>query len=289
MSGYENFDRQYRLAIGPPGGEGFEIGSTTKECPIPLHINFSFQKSDLKAQNTGKVEVWNLSPSHLAMIDEKECCLSLRAGYGNRLSLIFAGLISYASTSEDGSDIKTEIEVNDSLIEIRNTYISISYNGTVNWKTIFDDTAAKMGVAITYSYNVTFADIPNGFSFVGLARDVIDKGCACCGLTWSIQNGVMQVKKPGDVMSREVFILSPKTGMVGMPVRVVVSEDENTKQKVLGWDVNYLLNGAINVDDFVKVESRTVTGYFRVYSIEASGDNISGDWMCKARLLEVSG
>lgn len=287
MSGYKNFDRQYRLAIGPAGGTGFEIGATTSEQPIPLHINFAIEKADLESQNTGKIEVWNLSPAHLAMLEDEKCCLSLRAGYGNRLPLIFAGTVSYSSTCEDGADRKTEIEVNDSLIEMRNTYVSLSYNGTVNWKTILDDVATQMGVVITYSYNATFVDVANGFSFVGLAKDVIHKGCQCCGLTWSIQNGIVQVKKPGDVMSREVFLISAKTGMIGIPVRVVISEDENTKQKTLGWDVQYLLNGAIGVDDFVKLESNIVTGYFRVYSVETAGDNLSGDWMCKARLLEV--
>lgn len=44
---------------------------------------------------------------------------------------------------------------------------------------------------------------------------------------------------------------------------------------------------AINIDDFVRVESETVKGYFRVYSLDIEGDNVSGDWKCKARLLEV--
>ena len=115
------------------------------------------------------------------------------------------------------------------------------------------------------------------------------KGCDCCSLTWSLQNGVMQVKKPGDTMSREVYVLSPDSGMIGIPERVVIAQDEATGQNKLGWDVEYFLNGAINIDDYVKVESETVTGYFRVYSLDIQGDNVSGDWLCKARLLEVSG
>lgn len=288
MARYENFDRQYRLAAGPAGGTGFEIGETSKSQPVPLHINFSLQKSDLETQNTGRVTVWNLNNSQLAALNEKDCVVSLKAGYGNRLSLIFAGIVSYVSTSLDSADRKTEIEVVDNLVEVRDTYVSVSYNGTVNWKTIFDDVAAQMGVAVSYSYNAEFADISNGFSFVGLARDIMTKGCKCCNLTWSLQNGVMQIKKPGDVMSREVYVLSPDTGLLGIPARVVITQDEATGSNTLGWDVEYFLNGAINIDDYVKLESKAVTGYFRVYSLEMSGDNVSGDWICKARLLEVS-
>ena len=288
MGGYDNFDRQYRLAAGPAGGAGFEVGETSKAQPVALHVNFSLQKSDLETQNTGRVTLWNLNPSQLAVLNEKDCVVSLKAGYGSKLALIFAGIVSYVSTTIDSADRKTEIEVIDNLVEIRDTYVSVSYNGTVNWKTIFDDVAAQMGVAVSYSYNAEFVDISNGFSFVGLARDIMTKGCKCCNLSWSIQNGVMQVKKPGDVMSREVYVLSPDTGLLGIPARVVITQDEATGKNTLGWDVEYFLNGAINIDDYVKLESETVIGYFRVYSLEISGDNVSGDWICKARLLEVS-
>ena len=282
MGGYDNFDRQYRLAAGPAGGAGFEVGETSTAQPVALHVNFSLQKSDLETQNTGRVTLWNLNPSQLAVLNEKDCVVSLKAGYGSKLALIFAGIVSYVSTTIDSADRKTEIEVIDNLVEIRDTYVSVSYNGTVNWKIIFDDVAAQMGVAVSYSYNAEFVDISNGFSFVGLARDIMTKGCKCCNLSWSIQNGVMQVKKPGDVMSREVYVLSPDTGLLGIPARVVITQDEATGKNTLGWDVEYFLNGAINIDDYVKLESETVTGYFRVYSLEISGDNVSGDWICKA-------
>lgn len=289
MAGYENFNREYRIAIGKGGSTGFEIGEKSAQQPVPLHINFSLQKADLTTQNTGKVTIWNLSPAHLAVLNEKDCILSLRAGYGNHLSLIFAGVVSFSTTTTDGADRKTEIEVIDSLVESRDTYVSVSYNGKVNWKKIFDDVAAQMGVAISYSYNASkyFKDIHNGFSYVGKGCNVLTKGCNSCGLAWSLQNGVLQIKRPNDVMSKEVYLLSADTGLIGIPARVVVSQDDATGENQLGWDVEYFLNGAIGIDDYVRVESNVVTGYFRVYSLEIQGDNISGDWMCKARLLEV--
>ena len=285
----ENFDRQYRLTIGKAGGTGSEIGETSKSPPVALHVNFSIQKTDLEAQNTGRVTVWNLNKQHLAVLDEKDCALALKAGYGNRLALIFAGIVTNSTTSLDGADVKTEIEVVDNLVEVRDTYVTISYTGTVNWKTIMDDVANQMGVAVTYSYNAEFVDIPNGFSFVGQAKEIMNKGCKCCGLVWSLQNGVMQVKKPGDVMSKEVYILSADSGLLGIPARVTEAAAQGESEPEIGWDVEYFLNGAIHVDDYVKLESEKVSGYFRVYSIDITGDNVTGDWICKARLKEVSG
>lgn len=285
----ENFYRQYRLTIGKAGGNGSEIGETSKSQPVALHVNFSIQKTDLEAQNTGRVTVWNLNKQHLAMLDKKDCALALKAGYGNRLALIFAGIVTNSTTSLDGADVKTEIEVVDNLVEVRDTYVTISYTGTVNWKTIMDDVANQMGVAVTYSYNAEFVDIPNGFSFVGQAKEIMNKGCKCCGLVWSLQNGVMQVKKPGDVMSKEVYVLSADSGLLGIPARVTEAAAQGKSEPEIGWDVEYFLNGAIHVDDYVKLESEKVSGYFRVYSIEITGDNVTGDWICKARLKEVRG
>lgn len=281
----KNFDRQYRLSAGQAGQKGFEIGA---EKPVPLRISFSVEKADVESQNTGKVSIWNLNNQHLAILNKDDCILTLKAGYGETMPLIFTGVVTYATTSLDGADRCTEIELVDNRIEIRDTYVSLSYSGSVNTKKLIQDTADQMGVTVTFSYNATFADLPNGFSYVGLAKNVLTKACNSSGLAWSIQNGVLQVKKPGDVMSKEVYLLSADTGLIGIPKRVLISGDEGTSAAQHGWDVEYLMNAAINVDDYVRLESKIVTGYFRVYSVEIEGDTAGGTWQCTARLLEVS-
>ncbi len=281
----KNFDRQYRLTAGQAGQTGFQIGDGQN----PLHISFSFQKTDLQAQNTGKVSVWNLNPQHLAELEKDDCIVSLKAGYGSSMPLIFTGVVTYADTSLDSSDQCTKLELVDNRVEIRDTYASVAYAGSINTKTLIQDAAGHMGVAVSFAYNAEFMDIPNGFSFIGPAKDILTKACDCSGLEWSIQNGVLQVKKPGDVMSREVYVLSADTGLLGIPKKVQISDEKGTSEVQRGWDVEYLMNAAINIDDYVKLESRFVTGFFRVYSLEINGDNVEGSWTCKARLLEVGG
>lgn len=281
----QNFDRQYRMAAGKPGSTGFEIGDTT---PYTLHISFSIQKQELESSNTAKISVWNLNKSHLAELEEDGCYLTLKAGYGNTLPLILAGYVSFSRSKPDGANVLTEIEVVDGLVEIRDTWVSISYAGKVNSKKIIDDVATQMGITVSYSYNAEFSDIPNGFSFVGQAKNALTKACAVSGLEWSIQNGVLQVKKPGDVMSKEVYILSPETGLIGFPERVQISSSDADGANETGYDIEFLMNGAIGIGDYVKLESKAVQGYFRISTLEIDGDNLSGDWKCSARILEVS-
>ena len=282
----KNFDRQYRMSAGPPGSTGFEIGGTS---PYAIHISFSVQKQELESSNTAKVQVWNLSKQNLATLEAENCCLTLKAGYGNTMPVILSGTVSHVSTRKDGSDVLTEIEVVDGLMEVRDTWVSLSYAGQVNSKKILDDTAAQMGLTVTYSYNATFSDIPNGFSFVGQAKNALSKACAVSGLEWSIQNGVLQIKKPGDVMNREVYVLSPETGLIEIPERVQISSSDSSGSTQMGYDLVYLMNGAIGIGDYVQVQSKFLTGFFRVYSLETDGDNLSGAWQCKARVLEVAG
>ena len=279
MAGYTNFGRSYRLIAGPAGGSGFE---TTE-----LHIAFSLEKTDLETSNTARVEMWNLNDEHKALLKAKNCAVALYAGYGSVMPLVFAGGVSFVSTCPDGTDKKTTIEVEDGLIATKDTYITLSYSGKVNSKSILDDIAGQMGVAVSYSYNAEFSDIPNGYSFVGLAKNALSIICNASNLTWSIQNGVLQIKKPGDVMSQEVFVLSEETGMIGFPQEITVTADDDSGKDVEGWDVEFLMNAAIGVDDYVYLKSKVVTGYFRVYSIEIEGDTDGSTWQCTARLLEV--
>lgn len=278
----KNFDRQYRLSAGKAGAEGFEIGADAR----PLHISFSVEKADTDSANTAKVSIWNLNKAHIAELNKDDCVVVLRAGYGTVMPLIFTGVVTFAKTKADGSDEVTEVELVDNRVELRDTYVSVSYSGNVNCKTLIKDTAAQMGVTASFSYNAKFADIPNGYSYVGPARNVLTKACDTSGLIWSINNGVLQIKKPGDTMSREVYELSAQTGLIGTPERVQISGDDGSYS--YGWDVEYLMNAAINIDDYVYLNSKYVRGYFRVYSVVIEGDNMEGSWTCTARLLEVS-
>ena len=131
-----NFDRQYRLSAGQAGSAGFEVG----EGQRPIHVAFSIEKADTDSQNTAKVSIWNLNDQHLAELNKDDCVVVLRAGYGTVMPLIFTGVVTFAKTKADGSDIVTEVELVDNRIEVRDTYVSVSYAGAVNCKTLIQDT-----------------------------------------------------------------------------------------------------------------------------------------------------
>ena len=269
--------------------EGFEIGETSVQTPTPLHINFSIQKADTSGeQNVGRISVWNLNDEHLSMLHEKDCIVTLRAGYGSHMPLIFVGAITFVETAEDGADRETKIEASDGRIAIRDSYISVSYSGNVSTKKVIDDVITEMGVSLAVSHNAEFDSLPNGFSYVGKAAGALDKLCATNGHDWQIQNGVLNIKNRCDTMTREAYLISPETGLVGIPKKIMIGQDGKSDGQP-GYEVVYLLNGAIGIGDYIRLESSKVQGYFRIHTVEHSGDsNGEGGWVSQSQILEVT-
>jgi hypothetical protein len=281
------FDRQYRFSAGRAGGGGFEIGQENADDKASVHVYFEVQKADVPSANSSKITLWNLNKPHLATLHEKDCVVTLRAGYGSAMPLIFVGVVTKVETNADSADSMTEIEAIDGRVELRDTYVSLSYNGKIGAKKIMDDMSVQMGLPVTFSYNAAFTDFPNGFSFIGPAKAAFDKTCAPTELVWEIQDGVLQVKRKNDTMNREAYVLSSDSGLLSIPKKLSDGAENDTDKPKNGWEVVYFLNGAIGVGDYVKVESKTVTGYFRVHAVEHSGDNMEGDWLSTAHIYEA--
>lgn len=286
MSG-DNWKRQYTMKIGPKNSSGFEIGNIGEQKADVLHVSFNIEKGDTESANTGKIQIWNLSDANLKILEAKDCIVELRAGYGNTKNLITVGTITAVTTTMENADRMTELEVVDGRVETRDTYISISYNGITNSKTIYDYVADAMGMAVVYGDDIAFKDIPNGYSYVGKAEAVLHKISALCGHSWSIQNGVLIITTKNKPLSSRGYLLSSETGLINVPKRITIGSETNNDKAQVGYEVDYFLNGAIGVNDAVELRSKTASGYFRVYKVTIDGDNMDGDWICTAQLLEV--
>lgn len=282
-----NWLRAYQFSAGQAGGAGFGISE--------LHIQFSVEKADVSSPNTAKISLWNLSPAHKAALEEKDCIVTLNAGYEGSVPMVLTGTVTNVVTEDDGADQKTTIDVLDGRKELRDSYVTFEYLQTTDSKLILQDAAGQMGLPITFSQGASFKPLES-YSYVGLAKNVMDKVCASNGLTWTIQNGVIQVTKANEPISTIAHLISSKTGLIGSPKKLTQSEknsgnaEENSaKNKAqAGWEIRYLLNAAIGVNDLVQLESKTANGIFRVESVKLEGDNMAGDWMCTAKVVEAA-
>ena len=283
----ENFYRRYILSAGENGGSGFQIGNINSATEDALHISFSVEKSDAESPNTAKIQVWNLSDRNLRTLDTKDVIVELKAGYGDNPALILTGNVTYVTTSRDGADRLTEMEITDGRVALRDTNISVSRSGKTDTKSLYQYLAGQSGLSIVFAQDLSYATLPNGFSFVGKLKNALQRVANANGHKWSIQNGVIQVTMPGKPLNTRGYLLSSETGLLNIPKRITISQN-GTQESLSGWEVEYLLNGAIGVNDVVELRSGTASGYCRVHKVTFDGDNLEGDWVCTAQLLEVS-
>lgn len=275
----QNWLRAYELTAGPAGGSGFSISQ--------LKINFSLSKTEDETCNNITVHIWNLNDEHKAILDKKDCVVSLKAGYEGNIKPVFTGYVVFSTGENDGADYKTELTVVDGRVEIRDTQISKTYSGSVNSKTVFDDIASAMGIPIKYGEDVQHFDLDD-YSFVGNASVSLDEMCESGGLSWSIQDGELQIKKKFGTMNATAYRLSAETGLIGTPKKVRLSSENSVDNDEYGYEVTFFMNADIKISDFVYLDSKYVKGYFRVSEISMSGSNLDSDWTCKATLLENS-
>lgn len=294
-----NWDRQYRLRAGIEGEKGFEVGEPDSRTKRAIHISFSVQKSDSTTMNTTKIKLWNLNKEQISILTKTGCQIEIMAGYGTSRPIVFRGTVSNVNESLDGSDRMVEIEAVDGFASLSETQVSISYSGKISTYKVFRDVANQINLPVTYSATaqdtLESSYFSNGYSFVGYAQYVLDEICEKTSLMWTIQNGILQIRKGSEGISTSVHRINKDTGLINIPKRVYSSatSDTNTtsdtaSDMLYGYEIEYFMNGAIGIGDRVYVESKIVTGMFMVTSLVIEGDNLEGNWQCTAEITEAT-
>lgn len=299
----KQWKREYKLIAGMRGEEGFKIESAG--AARPLHISFDLEKSDTQSSNTGTIKISNLSNEHRSILEKENCYIELHAGYGGNMGLVFAGGVS--TTEEELSNADRELTVN---VVDGFTYNDLpgwlSLNGTVTCSEVLNKLIEAMEIdsaVITdaAAKKLEEAKYDNGYSYVGKLRAALQNVLRKAGVTFSIQNGILQVYVHGESVTPKAYSLSAESGLVSIPKKISISQTNSntgsssssksssgtTDKGIPGYEVNFLLNPAIGVNDLISLKSKTISGYFRVHKITIKGDNYSGDWICTAQLVEV--
>ena len=295
------FDRIYKLTVGVQGSDGVIIQADPHMQG--LHIGFDIDKDLTQQTNKCRVRVFNLSDATAKKMEREDSICLLEVGYSEDIGLrrIFVGEITSAWSHYDGGGNKiTELELSDGQKAIRDCVVSLSYADNVSRRKVIDDIAAEMGLLVTYADGLTFTSFANGFSFIGAGRTCLDKVCAGTGLSWSIQNNVLQIIQTGGSTKVEAVVLRADTGLIGSPERIVKGVkrvDKNTTRKVkkkkadkkAGWRVTCLLQPTLNPGDLVYIDSKQIKGWFKVESLKHTGDYAGQEWYTRIEVYEIGG
>ena len=287
---------------------GLEYNNTDDPNNEAINISFDIDRDLTQETNKAKIKLWNLVGADRSKIEKEDQKLELYAGYRDNggAQRIFTGTIIQAYSEDKGTDIITEITGSDGQIPVRDTAVSLSYAPGTDGGTIVKAVAGQMGIPLVEGEGVSYEAYPHGYSFVGRAAEALNEVCNGQGLNWSIQNGELQVILGFGVAAQTGVVFSSSTGLVGFPpTRIVQSRPKEDKlpgkrqgrqsakkeepEKKAGWKIETLLCPTVNPGDAVKVESRVVTGWFRIETLKHTGELYGNDYRTQMELIEGLG
>jgi hypothetical protein len=273
----EMFDRAWILSAGPKGKEGQQWGHPFADQEEPPQIKFSVELTRSKYANKASIQLNNLSDQSIGLLQQPNTTVRLSAGYASRqlLAVIFNGQIAKRGVKTkriaDGT-YETTIEAGEAEISLQDTWLAISLGpGTDNRGALFR-IAGALGVTLYGKDQIPLKTFSTGWVYDGKAGGALDELADSVGADWSIQGNELQILKPGEARQDVVFIVSPESGLIGIPEKV---KD--------GISLTSYLLPALRPNRTIQIESSTATGLYIIDSLTHEGDWKRGPWVSKIK------
>lgn len=272
------FDRRVRVIIAVPLESNYSTMSGLTVEITDLRVQFKVEKTLEKHPNTAEINITNLAEKTRAQLRSKGAKVVLQAGYATTLATVFVGDARTIDHTRDGTDWLTKIQAGDGERGIQYARISESFAPGIKMPGIvttftnalgFDpgDSLAKLAPSASKQF-------VNGYSAHGKASAELDKILRANGYEWSVQDGRLQILRPGEVNTERLVKLSSESGLVGSPE---FSTPENAKKKPV-LKFKSLLSPEIRPGGRLAFASVNHQGIHRVTRIVHTGDTAGGDW-----------
>lgn len=250
-------------------------------------VRFEIEKTIKREPNTCQVAIFNLSeaqrnsiqalslPKKKSGTNTGKIPVEVEAGYVGARALWFRGDLRTAQSVRDGADWITTVEGEDGGRSILTSRINESFPEGTPVATVVRACVRAMGLGLGNVQELSSAaatragtTFANGTVLSGKADQELTHVLASCGLTWSVQNGNVQLLKAGQALSTSVLRLAAGTGLLGAPIVNPDGTIEATVQMVAG-----LFPGGR-----AQIDSSTVRGVYTVQKIRTTGDSAGTEW-----------
>lgn len=275
-----------------------------------LDFKFEIEKNDKAEPNKLELNIYNASPDHVAQLAATAKANSA-TGVRVRLSvgyvddgpfLIFDGDAREVTTTQNGDDRITRIAAHDGGRTFRESRISQSFAPGASWSSIISACAAAMDIgsgnandaAVGATVPGLGSSCPNGMVLAGRASDQLTRVTKACGMTWSIQNGVLQLLKDGKPLQTTSVRIASDSGLVGSPSvdtdshisKGYKSTPATTKKKKKPHllNVKTLMIPGIYPGRKVAMDSEEYQGGYQVLQAIFIGDTAGNDWNINSKM-----
>jgi hypothetical protein len=247
-----------------------------------LRIAFTVDKMGGREPNKATIAVTNLSQQTRAAFEVKGLRVVLEAGYLEQSGAIFIGSTYLVKHRREGADVVTTIEGADGGEEVTAAIGSWSFASGSSAASAVRTVAAGLGLPLSTGsrINPLPAVLAKGFATAGLASDALDDITRATGLTWSIEDGQVQILDAVAGDGSGDIVLNADRGMIGSPERTEV-KDEKTKKKKQRVLIRALIQPRIRPRRLLLVTSIDVpqlSGRYEAKTVRITGDTHGADW-----------
>jgi hypothetical protein len=250
-----------------------------------LRIEFEIEHNLTKHPNQCLIKITNLNEATRSAFKQSPLQLTLEAGYGDDLAVIFTGDVTYALSALEGSSWVTSIQCADGGRLFRHGRVNKSYSpGTTKGIVIEDllkDAGKQFDLPDVITNSQVYKDIlSGGLAVFGTHKEVVNNLVKPGGFTYSIQDGQPMFLREDDAVGA-IYEIGQKTGMIGSP------EFGKPDRKGRSPDVTIrtLLYPEIRPGHPVRITSRDLNGMFKVKKVKHRGDNLEGDWVTEVEVM----
>ncbi len=287
MASNVQVNRWYELTIGD--GKTFEAIVITP----PIGLSFSVEKSSsgLKKQNSGEIEIYNLPEDTLKVLQGDYPVAFLKVGYeqGDIITILKGEVIS-VSTRKQGADKVTQILIGSGYVELNHNTISAVVPEGKSVKEVIETLQKEMtGISkgVFSGFNIN-SKVLYGYSMSGTARETLDNLCRTYHLDYNIDNDILYVHD-ADGTTDENYSLAPlideSSGLIDLPyeAKVTTGKAKKSIDNKSGVHFKILLNPTLQAGSIIRLESETITGWFKISDLRHYGGNRVNDWYTECK------
>jgi hypothetical protein len=268
------FKRQWRVSVGDLATE-------------QLRIVFKVTKTLEKEPNTLNLKITNLSEASRGKLKGAGVPVIVEAGYEGSRAVIFSGDSRTIDHAREGADWQTVVQCGDGEKAFQYNHVNQKFAPGSQLTDVLQAVGGKLAKNIGNlkdafaGKKLPFKEFTHGFVGFGRASDVFDKLVKSSGMSWSIQQGALQIVEPGKGLEAKAVLLNADRGLIGSPVHA--PPDKKGKPSVL--KCKCLLNPQIAPGRVITLDTKAIKGEFICQKVDHQGDSHGNDWFTSIEAL----
>lgn len=236
------FGREFSLLL-VQGNDAFDLSQ--------MHCRFRTVQADFESPNSLSVRIYNVSNKTLQQVQEYSRVV-LQAGYPGNYGVIFDGTIKqFGIGRENAKDTYLDIFASDGDLAYNFAFVNKTLAPGASDSEVLQaalDEMALGGVYLGYQPgDAGVSYLPRGKVAFALGRQVIRTYAQTKKMTWSIQNGKIQLIPLDGYKPGEIPDITALSGLIGQP-----------EQTGAGITFKHLLNPRFSVGQAIRIDNKSI-------------------------------